>query len=189
MFTTQLIQFNDNNKWDRSRSGALKDEDSKYKWKLKAPKDGESSSKMVLSDGKRKKYHWCEYNKLWTIHSPKECKKQPTGKNKGRKALYKKASKYNQKKKACMKARAAFASFSEEDSVSDNESNTHLSNTHLFILIYSVPIFIWKLLKGFMNYIYIILKMLKEIIIYILSISNNACNIYIYIYIYTYIHI
>ncbi len=79
-----MKQFNDNNKWDRGHTIATRDEDSKYKWKLKAPKDGESTSKMVLSDGKRKKYHWCEYHKLWTIHSPKECKKQPTGKNKER---------------------------------------------------------------------------------------------------------
>jgi hypothetical protein len=84
---------------------------------LKAPKDGESTSKMVLSDGKRKKYHWCEYHKLWAIHSPKECKKQPTGKNTGRKALYKKASNYGQKKKAYMEARAALASVAEEVSV------------------------------------------------------------------------
>jgi hypothetical protein len=78
--TAQLKQFNENNKWDRGHTIATRDEDSKYKWKSKAPKDGESTSKMVLSDGKRKKYHWCEYHKLWTIHSPKECKKQPTGK-------------------------------------------------------------------------------------------------------------
>jgi hypothetical protein len=96
---------------------------------LNAPKDGESTSKMVLSDGKRKKYHWCEYHKLWTIHSPKECKKQPTGKNKGRKALYKKASKYGQKKKAYMEARAALVSLAEEVSVSDNESNTSKSES------------------------------------------------------------
>ncbi len=64
VFTAHLKQFYDNNKWDRGQTGALKDEDSKYKWKLKAPKDGESTSKMVLSDGKRKKYHWCEYHKL-----------------------------------------------------------------------------------------------------------------------------
>ncbi len=89
--TAQLKQFNENKEWDRGHTIATRDEDSKYKWKLKAPKDGESTSKMVLSDGEKKKYHWCEYHKLWTIHSPKECKKQPIGKNKGRKAIYKKA--------------------------------------------------------------------------------------------------
>ena len=126
--TAQLKQFNDNNKWDRGHTIATRDDDSKYKWKLKAPKDGESTSKMVLSDGKRKKYHWCEYHKLWTIHSPKECKKQPTGKNKGRKALYKKAIKYGEKKKAYMIAKAALATLAEDDSASDHESNTSESD-------------------------------------------------------------
>jgi hypothetical protein len=122
--TAQLKQFNDNNKWDNGHTNATKDNDSKYKWKLKAPKDGESTSKMVLSDGKRKKYHWCEYHKLWTIHSPKECKKQPTGKSKGKKALYKKAIKYGEKKKAYMIAKAALATLAEDDSDSEHESNT-----------------------------------------------------------------
>jgi hypothetical protein len=62
-----------------------------------------------------------------TIHSPKECKKQPTGKNKGKKGVYKKASKYGQKKKAYTDARAALATLTEEDSLSDNDSNTHKS--------------------------------------------------------------
>lgn len=122
--TAQLKQFNDNNKWDNGHTNATRDNDSKYKWKLKAPKDGESTSKMVLSDGKRKKYHWCEYHKLWTIHSPKECKKQPTGKSKGKKALYKKAIKYGEKKKAYMIAKAALATLAEDDSNSEHESNT-----------------------------------------------------------------
>jgi hypothetical protein len=128
--TAQLKQFNENNKWDRGHTNVIRDEDSKYKWKLKAPKGGESTSKMVLSDGKRKEYHWCEYHKLWTVHSPKECKRQPTGKNRGRKAIYKKAvSKYGQKKKAYMEARAALASLYEEDTVSDNESITSKSES------------------------------------------------------------
>jgi hypothetical protein len=91
IFTAQLKQFNNNNKWDRGQNSASKDEDSKYKWKLKAPNDVESTSKMVLSDGKRKKYHWCEYHKLWTIHSAKECKKQPTARE-GRLSIRRQAS-------------------------------------------------------------------------------------------------
>jgi hypothetical protein len=91
---------------------------------LKAPKDGKSTGRMVLSDGKRKKDHWCEYHKLWTIHSPKECKKKPTGKNKGQKALYKKASKYGKKNKVYMDARAVLTTLAEEDSLSDNKSIT-----------------------------------------------------------------
>ncbi len=81
-FTAQLKQFYENNKWDKRQNNADKDGDSNHKWKLKPPKDGESTSKMVLTDGKRKKYNWCEYHKQWTIHSsPKECRKQPTGKD------------------------------------------------------------------------------------------------------------
>jgi hypothetical protein len=49
---------------------------------------------------------------------------------------------------------------------------------HLYILIYSVPIYIWNLLERIMNYIYTILKILKEIIIYIMSIDINTCYIY-----------
>jgi hypothetical protein len=84
---------------------------------------------MVLTDGKRKKYHWCEYHKLWTIHTPNECKKQPTGKNKGRKAHNKKASMYGQKKKAYMDARAALATLAEAESLSENDSNTSKSES------------------------------------------------------------
>jgi hypothetical protein len=123
VFTAQLKQYNENNKWDKEHNGADKDGDSKYKWKLKAPKDGESTSKMVLTDGKRKKYHWCEYHKLWTIHSPKECRKQATGKYKGKKGGSKKTSKYSLKKKAYMDVKAALATLIEQDS-NDDDSNT-----------------------------------------------------------------
>ena len=49
---------------------------------------------------------------------------------------------------------------------------------HLYILIYSVPTYIWNLLKEIMNYIYTIFKILQEIIIYIMSIDINTCYIY-----------
>ncbi len=49
---------------------------------------------------------------------------------------------------------------------------------HLYILIYSVPIYIWNLLERIMNYIYTILIILKEKIIYIMSIDINTCYIY-----------
>ncbi len=51
-----------------------------------------------------------------------------TGKNKGRKALYKKAIKYGEKKKAYMIAKAALAILAEDDSASDQESNTSVSD-------------------------------------------------------------
>ena len=54
----------------------------KYKWKLIPPKDGESTTKMVLVDGERKKYHWCVNHKAWTLHSPAECKRNNVPNNK-----------------------------------------------------------------------------------------------------------
>ncbi len=49
---------------------------------------------------------------------------------------------------------------------------------HLYILIYSVPTYIWNLLKRIKNDIYNILKILEEIIIYIMIIDINTCYIY-----------
>jgi hypothetical protein len=49
---------------------------------------------------------------------------------------------------------------------------------HLYILIYSVAIYILNLLKRIMNYIYTILKILKEIIFYLMSIDINIRYIY-----------
>ena len=49
---------------------------------------------------------------------------------------------------------------------------------HLFILIYSVPLYIWEIIKGIMKNIYIILGIISEIISYILSIDINTCYIY-----------
>ena len=126
-FTAQLKQFYESNKWDKGHNNADKDGDSNYKWKLKPPKDGESTSKMVLTDGKRKKYHWCEYHKQWTIHSPKECRKQPSGKYKGKKGGNRKTSKYTLKK-AYLDVKAALATLAEQDS-SDDDSNTSNSDS------------------------------------------------------------
>ena len=69
--STQISNLT-NQKWEATKTSLYSEH--KYKWKLKAPKDGESTTKKVLTDGKLKKYHWCEYHKFWTIHSPKESK-------------------------------------------------------------------------------------------------------------------
>jgi len=122
-----------NQKWDATKTSQYSDE--KYKWKLKAPKDGESTSKKMLIDGKTKKYHWCEYHKLWTIHSPKECKMQTTGKIRVRKASTKgKRSKYGIRKKSYMEARAALDAEYGLDGYDSNVSissgdESNLSNT------------------------------------------------------------
>ena len=76
-----------------------------------------------MSNGKTKKYHWCEYHKLWTIHSPKECKRQPTGKYKARKGSKDKKNKYSQRKKAYMDVKAAISALTHLDIDSDDDSN------------------------------------------------------------------
>ena len=76
-----------------------------------------------MSNGKTKKYHWCEYHKLWTIHSPKECKRQPTGKYKARKGSKGKKNKYAQKKKAYMDVKAAVSALAHLDIDRDDDSN------------------------------------------------------------------
>lgn len=39
-------------------------------WKTTPPKEGERSEK----DNNSRKYHWCPKHKMWTVHSPQECK-------------------------------------------------------------------------------------------------------------------
>ncbi len=85
-------------KWEKEKDAKKEERDAKYKWKQKPPKDGESTTKKVMTDGTTKKYHWCEYHRLWTIHSPKECKRQPTGKHKAKKGSLAKKKRYNQRK-------------------------------------------------------------------------------------------
>jgi hypothetical protein len=59
--TAQLKQVKNKNKWDNwDRDNGGKYYDQKYKWKLKAPKDGESTIKIVQVEGSNKKYHWCD---------------------------------------------------------------------------------------------------------------------------------
>ena len=84
----------------------------KYKWKLVPPKDGESTTKRVLIDGERKKYHWCVHHKAWTLHTPAECKKASQGSQKKRKGHAKggspKKPKHKDPKKIFNEAKVAF---------------------------------------------------------------------------------
>ena len=84
----------------------------KYKWKLVPPKDGESTTKKVLIDGERKKYHWCVHHKAWTLHTPAECKKASQGSQKKRKGHAKggspKKPKHKDPKKIFNEAKVAF---------------------------------------------------------------------------------
>jgi hypothetical protein len=127
--TAQLKQYNENMKWDKERATKKEEREAKYRWKLKPPKDGESTTKKVMSDGTSKKYHWCEFHKLWTIHSPKECKKQPTGRHKARKGNSDKNDKYSQRKKVYMEAKAALSALVHLDIDSDEDSNTSSSES------------------------------------------------------------
>jgi hypothetical protein len=121
--TAQLKEYNEAKKWEKESGTRREEREAKYKWKIKPPKDGESTTKKVMSNGKTKKYHWCEYHKLWTIHSPKECKRQPTGKYKASKGSKGKKNKYSQKKKAYMDVKAAISALTHLDIDSDDDSN------------------------------------------------------------------
>ena len=76
-----------------------------------------------MSKGKTEKYNWYEFHKLWTIHTPEECKRQPTGKYKARKGSKGKKNKYSQKKKAYMDVKAAISALTHLDIDSDDDSN------------------------------------------------------------------
>jgi hypothetical protein len=99
----------------------------KYKWKKVPPKDGEDTTKRVLVDGVKKKYYWCVYHHMWTLHSPQECRASKSTKKR------KSPSKANKskKKKLFHKARVAFEALAmlENDKDSENSSNISLS-TH-----------------------------------------------------------
>jgi hypothetical protein len=72
--------------------------------------------------------------KSWTIHSPKECKRQPVGKR-GKK-IPRKTNRFN-KRKAYMDVKAAIAALAQEismeddsnTSASDEDDNSNTSNT------------------------------------------------------------
>jgi len=90
--TAQLKQYNKNIKWERNHAQSNKGIGSKYKWKLKPPKDGESTTKTVHTDCVTKKHHWCIYHKSWTIHSPKDCQEKPNRKHKHNKVAHRQSN-------------------------------------------------------------------------------------------------
>jgi hypothetical protein len=115
-----------------------KKRDEKYKWKLIPPKDGESTTKRVLVDGERKKYHWCVHHKAWTLHSPTECKRATHGQLKKRKTSTKdgppKKTKHKDPKKIFNEAKIAFealaliAQTSKGKSTDSSEAGSNTSN-------------------------------------------------------------
>jgi hypothetical protein len=94
-------------KWGNPNTSEEKDR--KFAWKLIPPRDNEPSMKKVYVDGKTKAYHWCPHHLQWTIHSPMECKRQPSRMKK--KGMFKKAKKrenFKAKKVAYLQAKAAY---------------------------------------------------------------------------------
>ena len=108
----------------------------KYAWKLIPPKDNEPSEKRMYMDGKSKVYHWCPHHLQWTIHSPRECKRQPSRMRK--KNIFKKTKKkeedFKVKKSAYLQAKAAYQAClfdSDEDEENSNSDNDEDSNRSL----------------------------------------------------------
>ena len=59
----------------RSHEGKTKLEKS---WKQDPPMNSHQHTKLVHHGNQEKLYHWCSCHKSWTIHSPRECRKQET---------------------------------------------------------------------------------------------------------------
>jgi hypothetical protein len=96
-----------------------KPKNDKYKWKLTPPKDGEQNAKKIFRDRQKKVYYWCPHHRMWTKHSPQECKRLPVGNMiKDSKVSY-----YRTKRKAYIEAKAALMAMSLS-SDSEEEQNT-----------------------------------------------------------------
>jgi hypothetical protein len=80
--------------------------ENKYKWKQIPPRDGEATIKKVLIDGVKKKYHWCVHHRMWTLHSPQECRKADENRKKRKSPSQHEGS--SKRKKIHEKARIAF---------------------------------------------------------------------------------
>jgi hypothetical protein len=129
--TAQLKGYAYTAKW--GNPGASEVREKKYVWKLIPPKDNEPSEKRMYTDGESKVNHWCPHHLQWTIHSPSECKRQPSTMKK--KSIFKKTKKkkedFRAKKSAYLQAKAAYQAClfdsdeDEEDSNSDNDEGSN----------------------------------------------------------------
>jgi hypothetical protein len=122
-------------KWGNPNTSEEKDR--KFAWKLIPPRDNEPSLKKMYVDGKTKAYHWCPHHLQWTIHTPMECKRQPSRMKK--KGMFKKAKKrenFKAKKSAYLQVKAAYHACmfdtTDEEEVSshddDEDSNKSFSD-------------------------------------------------------------
>jgi hypothetical protein len=65
-------------------------------WKLEPPLNKAQQTKQVFHGNQEKLSYWCKYHKSWTIHSPLECRKQHSGRNKSKRNAGKPRSTYRQ---------------------------------------------------------------------------------------------
>jgi hypothetical protein len=107
------------------------DIEDKFKWKLRAPKDGDPTTKKVYMDGKKKVYHWCVFHSMWTLHSPAECKRIAKGRNK-RKEFKQKKKEYLQAKAALQGITLSSESDSDDGTTGSNQSATSSSSESSF---------------------------------------------------------
>jgi hypothetical protein len=96
--------------------------ENKYKWKQIPPKDGEATIKRVLIDGVKKKYYWCVHHKMWTLHSPQECRKADDNRKKRKSPSKHEGS--SKRKKFHEKARMAFEALALLASTSNPPDNS-----------------------------------------------------------------
>jgi len=68
----------------------------KKSWKLEPPMKSNQHTKLVLHGNQEKLYHWCKCHKSWTIHSPRECRKQHSERKNFKKNTCKPRSTYGQ---------------------------------------------------------------------------------------------
>lgn len=65
-------------------------------WKLEPSLNKAQQTKQVLHGNQEKLYYWCIYHESWTIHSPWECRKHHSERNKSKENTGKPRSIYRQ---------------------------------------------------------------------------------------------
>ncbi len=61
-------------KKNRKPKGNKEQQKKDEQWKKKAPKDGEPKTKKH----NKQTYHWCIHHMAWTVHTPEECRQNPS---------------------------------------------------------------------------------------------------------------
>jgi hypothetical protein len=91
---------------------------------------------VYAHNGISKTYHWCPYHLQWTVYSPKEFKRLPSGKGRKNQSDNEviKRSQFKEKKRAYIHTKAAYEACmntstdsDEETSNSDNDEDSNKS--------------------------------------------------------------